>query len=75
MLRITNTQYEYRVAGKFLHLFQASLHITAKYGDIRRAGFRVRGHLKNDFLSLLFLEKSKEESDNVFLYTLRYVLT
>ena len=53
MLRITNTQYEYRVAGKFLHLFQASLHITAKYGDIRRAGFRVRGHLKNDFFATI----------------------
>ena len=53
MLRITNTRYEYRVAGKFLHLFQASLHITAKYGDIRKAGFRVRGYLKNDIFAII----------------------
>ena len=26
MLRITNTQYEYRIAGKFLHLFQFCIH-------------------------------------------------
>ena len=53
MLRITNTQYEYRIAGKFLHLFQASLHITANYGNIKRAGFRVRGHLRNDFFAII----------------------
>ena len=53
LLRVTNTQYEYRVSGKFLHLFKASLHITANYGDIRRAGFRVRGHLKNDFFATI----------------------
>ena len=53
MLRITNTQYEFRIAGKFLHLFPASLHITANYGDIKRAGFRVRGHLKNDFFAII----------------------
>ena len=53
MLRITNTQYEYRIAGKFLHLFQASLHITAKYGNIKRAEYRVRGHLRNDFFAII----------------------
>ena len=53
MLRITNTQYEYRIAGKFLHLFQASLHITANYGNIKRAGFRVRGDLRNDFFAII----------------------
>ena len=53
LLRITNTQYEYRIAGKFLHLFQASLRITANYGDIKRAGFRVHGHLKNDFFAIV----------------------
>ena len=53
MLRITDTQYEFRIAGKFLHLFQASLHITANYGDIKQAGFRVRGHLKNDFFAVV----------------------
>ena len=55
MLRITNTRYEYRIAGKFLHLFQANLHITAnyKYGDIRQAGFRVRGYFRNDFFAII----------------------
>ena len=53
LLRITNTQYEYRVRGRFLHLFQASLHITANYGDIRKAGFRVRGFFKNDFFAFI----------------------
>ena len=53
MLRITNTQYEYRVRGRFLHLFQASLHITANYGNINKAGFRVRGLLKNDFFAVI----------------------
>ena len=53
LLRVTNTRYEYRVAGKFLHLFQASLHITANYGDIRKAGFRVRGYLRNDLFAFV----------------------
>ena len=53
LLRITNTKYEYRIAGKFLHLFQASLHIAANYGDIKRAGFSVRGNLRNDFFAII----------------------
>ena len=53
MLRITNTKYEYMVRGKFLHLFQASLHITAHFGNIKQAGFRVRGYLKNDFFAVI----------------------
>ena len=53
MLRITNTHYEFRIAGKLLRLFQASLHITANYGDIKRAGFQVRGHLRNDFFAII----------------------
>ena len=53
MLRITNTQFEFRIAGKFLYLLQASLHITANYDDIKKAGFRVRGHLKNDFFATI----------------------
>ena len=52
-LRINNTHYEFRISGKFLHLFQASLNITANYGNIKRAGFRVRGHLKNDFFAIV----------------------
>ena len=53
MLRITNTKYEYMVRGKFLHLFQASLRITANYGNINNVGFRVRGYLKNDFFAII----------------------
>ena len=49
MLRITNTQYQFAVRGKFLHLFQASLHITSQYGNIKKANFIVHGKLKNDF--------------------------
>ena len=60
LLRITNTQYEYRIAGKFLHLFQASLRITANYGDIKRAGFRVHGHLKNDFFAIVHKKIQKD---------------
>ena len=52
-LRVTNTQYEFRIAGRFLRRFQASLHITANYGNIRQAGFRVRGRLMNDFFAVI----------------------
>ena len=52
-LRITNKQYEYFIRGKFLRLFQASLHITANYGSIKTAHFRVRGHLKNDLFATI----------------------
>ena len=51
MLKISNSKYEYLVRGKFLYLFQSFLHITANYGDIKRVGFRVRGHLKSDFFN------------------------
>ena len=53
MLRITNKQYEYMIKGKFLNLFQARLHITAKYGNIKQAGFRVRGYLRNDLFAFI----------------------
>lgn len=53
MLRITNKQYEYMIIGKLLHLFQARLHITAKYGNIKQAGFRVRGYLRNDLFAFI----------------------
>ena len=52
-LRINNTHYEFRITGKLLNLFQASLNITASYGNIKRAGFRVRGYLKNDFFAVV----------------------
>ena len=47
-LKITNRQYEFFIQGKILHLFQASLHITANYGSISKAHFRVRGQFKMD---------------------------
>ena len=53
MLRITNTKYEFRTEGRFLHLFRASLHITANYGNIKKAGFRVRGRLSSDFFAVI----------------------
>ena len=53
MLRVTNSHYEYTISGKFLHLFHASLRITASYGNINHVGFRVRGYLKNDFFAAI----------------------
>ena len=53
MLKISDKQYEYLIHGKFLHLFQARLHITAKYGNLKQAGFRVRGYLKNDLFAFI----------------------
>ena len=53
MLRITNTKFIYLIKGKFLHLFQASLHITANYKKIKEAEFRVRGYMKNDLFVVI----------------------
>ena len=53
MLRVTNSEYQYMIRGKFLRLFQASLRITAHYGNIVHQKFRVRGHFKNDFFSYI----------------------
>ena len=53
LLRVTKTRYEYGVERKFLHLFQASLHLTANSGDIKKAGFRVRGYLRNDLFAIV----------------------
>ena len=50
-LKITNSQYEYFIRGKILHLFEASLHLTARYGSIRSASFRVRGEFKLDLFN------------------------
>ena len=47
-LRITNTQYEYTISGKMLNLFQADLMLSAAYGSISDASFRVKGSFKND---------------------------
>ena len=50
-LRITNDAYMFTIKGKFLNLFEAYLEITASYGDINKASFRVRGGFKNDLFS------------------------
>ena len=47
-LRITNSAYQLTIEGKILRLFQANLEITASYGNIRSASFRVRGRFRND---------------------------
>ena len=52
-LRITNTQFIFDIEGKFLNLFQASLHIFASYGDITRASFRVQGSFTNNLYDTL----------------------
>ncbi len=50
-LKITNTHYEYFIRGRVLHLFDASMHITARYGNIRHASFHVRGEFKADLFN------------------------
>ena len=52
-LRITNTQYIFKIQGKMLHLFEANLHIYASYGNIRNAKFQVRGSFTNKLYSTL----------------------
>jgi len=47
-LRITTSNYEYSISGKFLNLFDAALRITANYGSFSRANFIVEGWFKND---------------------------
>ena len=47
-LRITNNKYEFFIRGRMLHLFDASLHISAKYRKLSSAHFRVRGSFRND---------------------------
>ena len=67
-LRITNTEYLYSISGRFLGLFEAKLEITASYGDIRSASFRVRGSFKNDLFTRIAdlvdnaIKKSAEEA-------------
>ena len=52
-LTITNTQFIFDTEGKFLNLFQASLHIFASYGDIEKASFRVQGSFSNTLYDTL----------------------
>ena len=52
-LRITNTYYRYTISGRMLHLFHAELVLTARYGNISHASFRVRGTFKNDIFDAI----------------------
>ena len=51
ILRITDDKYIFSTEGRFLNLFESSLEITASYGNIKSASFRVRGEFKNDLSS------------------------
>ena len=50
-LKFTNSQYEYFIRGRVLHLFEASMHLTARYGSIRSASFHVKGEFKLDLFN------------------------
>ena len=52
-LTITNTEYMFDIEGKFLNLFEASLHIAASYGNIKTASFQVSGSFKNTLYDTL----------------------
>ena len=57
-LKITNSHYMYSISGKILHLFEASMDITAPYGNIHHAVFRVKGEFKLDlFKGIINLSK------------------
>jgi hypothetical protein len=52
-LKVTNTQYIFKIKGKMLNLFEASLRIAASYGNIQRAKFTVWGSFTNELSSTL----------------------
>ena len=52
-MTITNDQYVFEIEGNFLTLFEASLHISASYGDIHTASFRVQGSFTNNLYDRL----------------------
>ncbi len=47
-LRITNSEYEFQFQCKMLNLYEASLRISASYGDISSASFQVQGSFRTD---------------------------
>ena len=51
ILRITNSEYRFSISGKLLNLFESDLEITAAYGDIHSASFRVRGSFGSDLFN------------------------
>lgn len=52
-MRITNTGYDFCIAGRMLNLFQAKLAFSASYGSISQAQFRVRGRFMSDFFDCI----------------------
>ena len=52
-MTITNTQYQFDIQGNMLGLFSANLHISASYGNINDASFRVRGSFTNNLYSVI----------------------
>ena len=52
-LTITNTQYIFNIQGKMLNLFDANLHISASYGNIQKAHFKVQGSFTNNLYDVL----------------------
>ena len=52
-LKVTNTQYIFRIEGKMLNLFEANLRIAASYGNIQQAKFTVWGSFTNNLYSTL----------------------
>ncbi len=52
-LRFTNTHYIFTISGRMLHLFRAELLLSASYGSISHASFRVRGHFTNDLFDTI----------------------
>ena len=64
LLSITNTQYKFDIQGKMLNLFEAKLHISASYGSIQKAHFKVRGSFTNNLYHTLEdkIKKSLEKA-------------
>ena len=52
-LIITNEKYEFTIEGKMLNLFEASLTLSAAYGNIASSQFRVRGEFKNNLYAAI----------------------
>ena len=52
-LTITNTEYIFDIQGKMLNLFDASLHISASYGNIEQATFQVQGSFTNNLYDVI----------------------
>ena len=47
-LKISNSEYKFFIRGRIWGLFQASLLVHARYGNINTAIFRIKGEFKND---------------------------